>query len=116
MNTLKIDEIDATILRMLLEESRTSFTDIAKECKITVGAVRMRYKKLWREGVINGEVTIVNPHCLGYRHIIDLGIITESENEKAVAEYLESKATGCPSRHAFGKIQFLRQSGVKRFK
>ena len=49
----------------------------------------MRYKKLWQEGIINGEVTIVNPHCLGYRHIIDLGIITESENEKAVAEYLE---------------------------
>ena len=51
----------------------------------------MRYKRLWREGVINGEVILVNPHCLGYRHIIDLGIITSNENEKAVADYLESK-------------------------
>ena len=76
---------------MLLAESRTSFTDIAKECKITVGAVRMRYKRLWKEGTINGEVTLVNPHCLGFRHIIDLGIISEVENEKEIAKYLESK-------------------------
>src|SRR5512145_2918240 len=76
---------------MLLKESRTSFTDIAKECKITVGAVRMRYKRLLKEGVINGEVTLVNPHCLGYRHIVDLGIMTDPENEQEVAKYLEDK-------------------------
>ena len=79
---VKIDEIDATILKTLLAESRTSFTDLAKKCNITVGAVRMRYKRLWKVGIINGEVTLINPHCLGYRHIVDLGIITETENEK----------------------------------
>jgi DNA-binding Lrp family transcriptional regulator len=87
----KIDETDARILKMLLEESRTSFTDIAKKCKISVGAVRMRYKQLWNEGVINGEVILVNPHSLGYRHIIDLGITTAVEDEKAVEEFLEGK-------------------------
>ncbi|HSV49366.1 MAG TPA: Lrp/AsnC family transcriptional regulator [Candidatus Acidoferrales bacterium] len=91
MNNIKIDKTDATIIQMLLKESRTSFTDIAKECKITVGAVRMRYKRLLKEGVINGEVTLVNPHCLGYRHIVDLGIMTDPENEQEVAKYLEDK-------------------------
>lgn len=90
-NSAKIDQIDAKILKMLLNEARTSFTDIADECKITVGAVRMRYKRLCREGVINGEVMLVNPHCLGYRHIIDLGIITDTENENDVAKYLDSR-------------------------
>ena len=51
----------------------------------------MRYKRLWRDGVINGEKMLVNPHCLGYRHIIDLGIINAIENEKEVAKFLESK-------------------------
>ncbi len=87
----KIDETDAKILKMLLKESRTSFTDIAKECKISVGAVRMRYKQLWKEGVVNGEVTLVNPHSLGYRHIIDLGITTAAENEEEVSKFLEGK-------------------------
>ena len=88
---IKIDEIDAKILKTLLSESRTSFTALAKECKITIAAVRMRYKRLWKEGVINGEKMLVNPHCLGYRHIIDLGIINAVENEKEVAKFLESK-------------------------
>jgi Lrp/AsnC family transcriptional regulator for asnA, asnC and gidA len=91
VDSARIDEIDLKILKMLLAESRTSFTDIAKECKITVGAVRMRYKRMWSEGIINGEVALVNPHCLGYRHIIDLGIITDNEDESEVAKYLESK-------------------------
>ncbi len=87
----KIDEIDGKILKTLLLESRTSFTDIADECKITVTAVRMRYKRLWRDGVINGEKMLINPHCLGYQHIADLGMITSVENEKEVKRFLESK-------------------------
>jgi len=88
---LKIDEIDAKIIKILLLESRTSLTAIAHECKITVTAVRTRYKRLWRDGIINGEKMLVNPHCLGYRHIVDLGITAAVENEKEVAKFLESK-------------------------
>jgi Lrp/AsnC family transcriptional regulator for asnA, asnC and gidA len=87
----RIDEIDAKILRILLLESRTSFTDIAAECKITVTAVRMRYKRLWRDGVINGEKMLVNPHCLGYPYIADLGMVASVENEEEVKKLLESK-------------------------
>ena len=89
--TIKIDEIDAKIIKILLLESRTSFTAISKECKITVTAVRMRYKRLWKDGIINGEKMLVNPHALGYPHIADLGMITTVENEQEVRKFLESK-------------------------
>ena len=82
--TVKVDEVDARILKILLAESRTSFTEIADECKITVAAVRMRYKHLWDEGIINGEKMLVNPHCLGFRHIVDLGIECSVKDEKEV--------------------------------
>ena len=88
---VKIDETDAKILKILLSESRTSFTAIANECKITVTAVRMRYKRLRRVGVINGEKMLVNPHCLGYQHIADLGIVIAVENEQEVKKFLESR-------------------------
>jgi Lrp/AsnC family transcriptional regulator for asnA, asnC and gidA len=90
-NLTKIDETSAKILKTLLRESRTSFTEIAKDCKISVGAVRMRYKRLWKEGVIKGEVMLVNPHSLGYKCISDLGITTTVENEKEVMKFLTSK-------------------------
>ncbi len=88
---VKISEIDARILKMLMVESRTSFTDIADQCEITVAAVRMRYKHLWDDGIINGEKMLVNPHCLGFRHIVDLGIECAVGDEKEVSTFLEIK-------------------------
>lgn len=89
--TAKIDEIDAKIIRILLLESRTSFTAIAKECKITVTAVRMRYKRLWKDGIINGEKMLVNPHSVGFLHIVDLGMVIAVENEQEVRKFLECR-------------------------
>jgi len=109
----KIDEIDAKILKKLLMESRTSFTDIAKECKITVSAVRMRYKQLWKKGIINGEKMLVNPHCLGYRHIADIGIIAAFEDENQVAKLLESKQYISELVGPFGNYNFLGKVALK---
>lgn len=103
---LKIDETDAIILSSLLKESRTSFTELAKKCNISVGAVRMRYKRMWKVGIINGEIMQVNPHSLGYRCICDLGIITATENESEVKEFLTSKPYLSRVRQAFGKYNF----------
>lgn len=90
-NRKKIDQIDAKILKILLKEARTSFTDIAKECKITIGAVRMRYKNMLKAGIINGQIMQVNPQSLGYKCIADIGIITSIENEKKVIEFLKTR-------------------------
>jgi Lrp/AsnC family transcriptional regulator, regulator for asnA, asnC and gidA len=84
----RLDETDIRILKTLLDNSRTSFTSIAKECKITVAAVRKRYKRLWSVGVINGEIVQINPHSLGYDIIADIGISTPIENEKEVIKFL----------------------------
>lgn len=87
----KIDQIDSKILKILLMNSRTSFTDIAKECKITIGAVRMRYKNMIKAGLINGQIMQVNPHSLGYKCISDIGITTAIENEKTVLDFLKTR-------------------------
>jgi len=105
-NGTKIDEIDAKILKTLLKESRTSFTQISKDCKITVGAVRMRYQRLCKVGIINGGIMLVNPHSLGYKYIIDLGITTAIDNEKEVTEYLKRKPYIRHIVGPFGKYNF----------
>ena len=73
----------------------------------------MRYKRLWRDGVINGEKMLVNPHCLGYRHIVDLGIINAVEDEKEVAKFLESKPYIAELVGPFGKYNFLGKVALK---
>jgi Lrp/AsnC family transcriptional regulator for asnA, asnC and gidA len=89
---ISIDLIDARILKMLLKESRTRFTEIAKECKISVGAVKMRYNHLKKAGVINGEIMLINPYSLGYKCIGNLGINTFAEKREEVMEFLRKKA------------------------
>jgi Lrp/AsnC family transcriptional regulator, leucine-responsive regulatory protein len=78
----KIDETDAKILHTLLRESRTTFTALAKDCKITVNAVKSRFERLKREGVITGDIMQVNPQRVGYNFVADVSIATAPENEK----------------------------------
>jgi Lrp/AsnC family transcriptional regulator, regulator for asnA, asnC and gidA len=87
----QIDETDIKILKRLLQESRTTFTDMAKTCNISVGAVRMRYARLKKIGVVTGETMQVSPHSLGYRYVSDLGIKTSVDKETEVLRYLQGK-------------------------
>ena len=105
-NQKKIDQKDAKILRTLLNESRTSLTELAKICEISVGAVRMRYLRMCRDGIINGEEMRVNPHSLGYKYITDLGIKTSAENESAVFEFITEKPYISNIVGPFGKYAF----------
>ena len=90
-----IDETDEKILRTLLKDSRTSFTKIAKECKISVNAIRKRYSLLWKQGIINGEIMLVDPQAMGYKCVVTAGIMTKIEDEKEVLEFLKSKPYIC---------------------
>jgi DNA-binding Lrp family transcriptional regulator len=91
-NRIKIDEINAQILKILLKDARTSFTEIAKTCKISISAAKMRYKHLWKVGIITGEIMQVNPYSLGYKCVGNIGINTSPESEKEVRELLEKKS------------------------
>lgn len=47
-----MDEVDKFILQRLKRDSRTSFTKIAAELKLSEGAVRKRIGRLQRNGII----------------------------------------------------------------
>ena len=90
------------ILRTLLLNSRTSYTVIAKECKISVAAVRMRRQRLKKTGIIKGEIMPGKPYSLGYKCIVDLGIITSVEQEE-VLTFLRSKQYIAGANGNFGR-------------
>ncbi|XES76790.1 MAG: Lrp/AsnC family transcriptional regulator [Candidatus Bathyarchaeia archaeon] len=87
----KIDETDANILKALLKDSRTSFTEIARTCNVSVPAIRVRYKSLQEAGVINGAIMQLNPERLGFKCVGDIGIITVTDREEKVMEFLKTK-------------------------
>ena len=56
-----LDELDQRIVRLLIENARMSYSDIAKAVGISRGAVKARVQALERRGVIEEYTTVINP-------------------------------------------------------
>jgi len=65
-STQKLDDIDFQMLRMLQEDSRTSYRKIADALGIAVGTVYNRIKRLEDEGVFKAYTVMVDPTKIGY--------------------------------------------------
>lgn len=78
---LKLDDTDNQILNMLIENTRTPFTDIAKKLDISAGTVHVRVKKMEESGIIVGSSLTLNYKKLGYTFIAYVGIFLERTSQ-----------------------------------
>lgn len=93
---VKIDEVDARILKTLLRDVRTSFSEIAKDCGMSSNAIRIRFERLKKSGVITGSITQVSPKKFGYDCVAFLLIKAEANNESEVYEFVQKMPNlGC---------------------
>ncbi|NJW55277.1 Lrp/AsnC family transcriptional regulator, partial [Salinimicrobium oceani] len=69
MAKFRLDETDHQILNMLIDNTRTPFTDIAKKLNISAGTVHVRVKKMEEAGIILGSSLTLNYEKLGYAFI-----------------------------------------------
>lgn len=74
----QIDKTDGAILAILVENSKTPYTEIAKQVKISHGTVHQRVKKLERMGIIQKTSVVINYSRLGYKLTCYLGILVNS--------------------------------------
>lgn len=74
MSKFKLDEIDHRILDLLIENTRTPFTDIAKKLDISAGTVHVRVKKMEMANIITGSSLQVDYNKLGYSFIAYVGV------------------------------------------
>lgn len=63
---MDLDSTDLDILRMLQEDSRMSYRNIANKLGLSVGTVHNRVKRLTQEGIIKSFSTILDPERLGF--------------------------------------------------
>ena len=91
MAKLKLDEIDHQILDLLIDNTRTAFTDIAKKLLISAGTVHVRVKKMEDAGFLKGSSLTLDYKKLGYTFIAYIGIFLEKTHQtKFVLQKLES--------------------------
>lgn len=83
-----LDKTDINILNQLLQNSRTSTTQIAKQIDISNVATQQRISKLEKAGIIKGYTAKLDYRALGYKTIAYLGIFLEKAKyyEKVIAQ------------------------------
>lgn len=83
-----MDSIDIDILNILLKNSDTNYSDIAKQIYVSAGTVHIRMKKLIELGVVKGARLRVDYSSLGYDLRGFLGIVTDKSSalEKILAD------------------------------
>ncbi|WP_459209374.1 Lrp/AsnC family transcriptional regulator [Aquimarina rhabdastrellae] len=81
MAKFKLDEIDHQILDMLIKNTRTPFTDIAKKLLISAGTVHVRVKKMEEAGIIEGSSLNLDYKKLGYSFIAYVGIYLQNTSQ-----------------------------------
>lgn len=81
MAKFKLDDIDHQILNMLIENTRTPFTDIAKKLNISAGTVHVRVRKMEEAKIIQGSSLTLNYCSLGYNFIAYVGIFLEKTSQ-----------------------------------
>ncbi len=93
---LKIDEIDLKILKILEEDSKTNYREIAEKVDIAIGTVSNRIKKLQDLAVIKKFTIDIDTLKIGYEisAIILLQIVGEAIRE------VEDKLSANPNVYA----------------
>lgn len=80
---------DIELLKLLRENSRMSFVEMAKKLGVTEGAVRKRIKKLEKDRVIKGYTIVVDPKKLGYEIDSFIGLDTLPEKLISVVNQIK---------------------------
>lgn len=76
----ELDDLDVQILDILIQDSRTPYVEIARQCHVSGGTIHVRMKKMEDLGIIRGTKLIVDYGKLGYDVCCFIGIYLEKDS------------------------------------
>lgn len=69
-----LDSLDKKILKLISEDARIPFLEVARECNLSGAAIHQRIQKLTSMGVIKGSHFIIDPEKIGYETCAYIGL------------------------------------------
>lgn len=70
----KLDKLDVKLLKMLSENARKPYLEIARETGVSGAAIHQRMAKLQSLGIVKGTETLIDPASIGYETTAYLGV------------------------------------------
>lgn len=90
MANQKLDKLDRQILRLISEDARIAFLEVARACNVSGAAIHQRIQKLTNLGVLKGSQFIIDPEKMGYETCAFIGLnLKNPESFDEVVERLK---------------------------
>ena len=70
----QLDSLDKKILKMISEDARVPFLEVARACNVSGAAIHQRIQKLTSCGVLKGSQYIIDPEKIGYETCAYIGL------------------------------------------
>ncbi|MBQ1874734.1 MAG: Lrp/AsnC ligand binding domain-containing protein [Paludibacteraceae bacterium] len=104
----KIDQLDRKILKIITQNARIPFKDVADACGVSRAAIHQRVQKMFDNGVIVGSGYQIDPKQLGYQLCVYIGISLEKGSMyNAVCEELEKIPEVVESQFTLGTYSMI---------
>ena len=96
-----LDALDKKILRLIAEDARIPFLEVARSCNVSGAAIHQRIQKLNNLGVLKGSQFIIDPEKIGYETCAYVGLnlkhpeffVDAMEDLKKIPEVVECHYT-----------------------
>ena len=69
-----LDKLDKRILKMISEDARVPFLEVARDCGVSGAAIHQRIQKLNSMGVLKGSQFLIEPEKIGYETCAYIGL------------------------------------------
>ncbi|MDE5947263.1 MAG: Lrp/AsnC ligand binding domain-containing protein [Prevotella sp.] len=87
----RLDKLDKQILRLIAEDARIPFLEVARACNVSGAAIHQRIQKLTNLGILKGSQYVIDPEKIGYETCAYIGLnLKNPENFDAVVDELRN--------------------------
>ena len=74
MANQKLDKLDKQILKLIADDARIPFLEVARACGVSGAAIHQRIQKLTSLGILKGSQFIIDPEKMGYQTCAYIGL------------------------------------------
>lgn len=114
MGHYQLDALDIQILKMVANNARIPFLEVARECNVSGAAIHQRIQKMMSLGVLNGSEFKLNPTKIGLDTCAFVGLYLKEPSEfDRVVEALKQIPEVVECHYTTGKYDLFIKLYVK---
>ena len=91
MASQRLDKLDKQILKLIADDARIPFLEVARACNVSGAAIHQRIQKLSNCGILKGSQFVIDPETIGYETCAYIGLnLKNPEKFDTVVEELKN--------------------------